>query len=330
MDGDTFVSALLSVIGYTAKEISRPVLNGVAMEFGDRVTVAAADGFRLAVRELRLGFPQPAGVSQVVVIPAEAVRVLGKLWKKAPGTAQVDLFADIAQMAVAKRPMEVAVNAAYIQARFGHVTLLTKLIQGTFPNYRQLIPNEFTSRVRVLDRDLERGCRAIEQVAKGGNNIVRLAWSDSTLSLSARAEETGEMNLSVPVMTEGGEGKTALSVQYLLAYLRGKEGMVEICVNTPSSPILFHHSGAPLVVVMPMFVQWDGEAPKQPQAAAAQGGGEETAATAATPEPTVAVAEGDEGGTPVEEVASEPAPEAKAPAEEAKPQQKRRGRKKQK
>ena len=264
LDGDILVLGLLSVVGYCVKDAARPILTGVAMEFGDRMAVAAADGFRLAIRDLPLGFPQPAGVPQVVVIPGRAVRLLGRLWKKAPGTAQVDLVTDLAHLAVAKRPLEMAVNAAYLQARFGRVTMLTQLIQGTFPNYRQLVPEKFAFRVRVMARDLEQGCRAIQQVAKDGSGIVRLVWSNSTLSLSARADEVGEIKLSIPVQTDGGEGKTALKINYLLAYLRGKEGLVEMRVNTPASPVVFHHSNSPLVVVMPMFVQWDGPpAPSQ-------------------------------------------------------------------
>lgn len=262
LDGDILVSALLSVVGYTAREDSRPILTGVAMELGDRVTVVAADGFRLAVRDLPLGFPQPAGVPQVVVIPGRTVRLLGQLWKKAPGTAQMDLVTDLAHLAVAKRPLELAVNAAYIQARFGRVTVLSQLNTGTFPNYRQLIPEKFAFRVRVMARDLEQGCRAIAGVAMDGSGIVRLVWSNSTLSLSAQATETGEMKLSIPVQTEGGEGKIALNVNYLLAYLRGKEGLVEMCVDTPSSPVVLHHPNSPLVVVMPMFVNWETSAPQ--------------------------------------------------------------------
>lgn len=231
------------------------MLTGVALTLGEPLEVAAGDGFRMAYQALPLAYPVAEGITQVV-IPADAIRTLGRLWEKAPRTAPLEQ--SLIRLVTARRRLELAVGNQMLEARFGPVTLVVHLIEGTSPNFRQLIPQEPTQKVRAFGPDLERAVRLVWYMAKGSSEIVRLTWSEDTLTVRARGEEVGEAETTVRVETQGEPGRVALKATYLLEYLRGRTGMVTMAVTDVSSPILFRHgpSTEGLVLVMPMFVQW--------------------------------------------------------------------------
>ncbi len=198
-----------------------------------------------------LSIPFPAEVK--VTIPARSVRVLGELWKKVPPA--VPLENSLINQVMSKRQMELAMGNG-LMARFGRVTLFSTLIEGSAPNFSQVIPKEPPLKVRVFAPELERAVRRCAQVARDEKDIVRLIWTEAALTVSAKNGEKGNVEAEVPVQTEGGAGKIAVNVSYLLDYLKGKEGLVSIGVKSPQDPILFRHGTTPLVVIMPMFVEW--------------------------------------------------------------------------
>jgi len=251
VDGDSLVGGLLSVAAYCTTEGDRPVLSGVALLLGDTVEVAAADGYRLAHQALPIAFPA-GGVDQVI-IPAESVRILAHLWNKTPRIAP--LASSLVSVVTAKKPLELALSQERLRARFGAVTLVATLIQGTFPDFRQLIPEDTPLTVRVFGPELERAVRRVQPTAKDGQSIVRLAWSEDTMTVSAKSDER-ETETTVPVTAEGGPSRTAINVSYLLGYLRGREGLVEMASRDDKSPVLFRYGSSPLVLMMPMQVNW--------------------------------------------------------------------------
>jgi hypothetical protein len=121
------------------------------------------------------------------------------------------------------------------------------------------------------------------------------------LVFSARAEEAGSLTASIPAHSQDGEGKIAFNIRYLTGYLAGKLGMVLLETSDPKAPGRFFCSGSPDVLLMPVFVQWDGspttepaadqpadeEAPGEPaggqQAPVDEGTAEEPAAAASPP-----------------------------------------------
>jgi len=251
VDGDSLVRGLLSVVDCCATDDARPVLTGVTLLLGDPVEVAGADGYKLAIQTLPIALAVE-GINQVI-IPAATVRVLAHLWNKTPRIAP--LSSSLVSVITAKKPIELALTRVRLRARFGAVTLVAQLIDGSPPNFRQLVPKDTPLTVRVFGPELERAVRRVQPVAKDNESIVRLAWSEDTLSVSAKSDGR-ETDTTVPVTAAGGPGKTALSANNLLGYLHGKEGMVELGVTDDKSPVLLRYGSSPLVVIMPMFVQW--------------------------------------------------------------------------
>ena len=152
--------------------------------------------------------------------------------------------------------MSLAFGDDRVVARFGPVFVGSQLIGGTPPNWKQLIPSEPPMQVRIYAPDMERAMRRVQKVAEDGSGTVRFAWGDGAMTVSAKAEEKGEVQATIPVDIQGDPGKIALNVKYLLEYLKGKMGLLTMGVSTPQSPVLFRYGGAPLVLIMPLFVQW--------------------------------------------------------------------------
>ena len=236
------------VVFAAASDESRPVLTGVNAEFeGDILTLAAADGFRLAVYKLPLAAP----VSQktTAIIPARTLAELNRL------------------AADQEEAIEIKVSASKGQVlfRLKDIELVSQLVQGSFPQYAQLIPQSFNTRAVVDVAQFLRATKTASIFARDGSGIVRLVIAPGgekapgRLSISARSEEIGDDVGEIDATVQGEEAKVAFNGKYLtdvLGVLR--EPQVALEVTSPSSPGVFRPVGVDnyIHVVMPMFVQW--------------------------------------------------------------------------
>jgi DNA polymerase III sliding clamp (beta) subunit (PCNA family) len=216
-----------------------------------------------------------------MIIPTQAVEVLEHLWKHSPKSIKTD--GNITQLALAKRLVDIGFDAGTITIQFGSVTVVSRLVQGTPPNWPALIPTP-TTRVKFFAPDLLLAVSRLKSIAKEGSGIARLMWSGKTMKVSAQGEsKSTESEID---LLEPSEGKIAMNHVYLRRYLKDKQSLVEMGTTDISSPILFQ-DGKSTVVVMPMFVQWDGEPVKEEKTEAPETAEETTAegVSAETPEP---------------------------------------------
>ncbi len=240
---------ITQVVFAAATEESRPVLTGINAEFeGDLLTLAAADGFRLAVHKL----PIAAKVSQqtTVIIPARTLAELNRL------------LAD-QEEAVA---LTVDPNKSQALFRLKNIELVSQLVQGTFPNYAQLIPQSYGTRAVVDVAAFLRATKTAAIFARDGSGIVRLVMAPGSgklapgkVTVSARSEEVGDDVGEIDAVIEGDEAKIAFNGKYLAEVLGVlSEEQVALEITTPSSPGVIRPVGVDnyVHVVMPMFVQW--------------------------------------------------------------------------
>ncbi len=238
--------AIGQVVFAAASEESRPVLTGVLADFsGDQLTLAAADGFRLAVYKLSL--PAPVEESVAVIIPARSLTELNRL------------------LGDQEEPLELTINPqrSQVMFRLRNVEIVSQLIQGTFPNYEQLIPQSHTTKAVVKLSDFLRATRSASIFARDGSGIVRLQIMPkdgaSKVSISARADEVGDNLGEIDAEVEGEETKIAFNSKYLVDVLGVLgEGDIALEATTSSSPGVIRPVGKDnyVHVVMPMFVQW--------------------------------------------------------------------------
>jgi len=231
-----------------ASEESRPVLTGVDAQFdGALLTLAAADGFRLAVYKLPLTTPVDQTIE--VIIPARTLAELNRL------------------MSDEEETVDITINPNKSQAlfRLKDTELVSQLVQGTFPQYSQLIPQSYNTRTVVDVAEFLRATKTASIFARDGSGIVRLVITSGSeltpgkLTISARSEEIGDDVGEIDAVIEGEEAKIAFNGKYLtdvLSVLR--EAQVALETTNPSSPGVLRPVGVDnyIHVIMPMFVQW--------------------------------------------------------------------------
>ena len=210
------------------------------------LTLAAADGFRLAVYHVATA-EAPAETVEVIV-PARALQELSRL------------------LADRDEPVALEINGARSTAlfRLSDVELTAQLIQGTFPAYNQLIPAGYQTRATLDAGEFLREVKTAAVFARDGSGIVRLQVSgggegSGKLTISARAEEQGDHQGEMDADVEGEEAKIAFNSRYLqdvLQVLGG--GRLALESTGPSNPGVLRPEGSEnyIHVIMPMFVQW--------------------------------------------------------------------------
>ena len=240
--------AIAQVQFAAATDDTRPVLTGIHTLAEDQtLTLAAADGFRLAVHKLALTDDVPERVE--VIVPARALREVERLLSDETGE------------------VEMSINSGRTQVLFkmGSAEIVATLIQGTFPNYGQLIPSSFTSRAEIEMKQFLQETRIAAIFARDGSGIVRIQLqpgedvAPGKLIISARAEEIGEHRGEMDVKIEGEASKIAFNSKYLQDVLQVLDcSQVALETSTPSSPGVLRPVGVEnyVHVVMPMFVQW--------------------------------------------------------------------------
>lgn len=225
---------------------SRPVLMGVLVVVeGEKVTMAAADGFRLSVRSASLASAVAAPVS--AIIPARALSELARI--ASDGEQAV-------QMVIPK-------GRGQVVFRVKDAELVSQLIDGTFPDYQQIIPRSHKSRTLVSTTSLLKACRQAEIFAREGSNVVRLNIKTSgelqpgEVEISANSEETGSNETLVEATVDGIPLLIAFNVKYLREVLEViKSPNVALETSAPNAPGVVRPVGDDhfLHVIMPMHL----------------------------------------------------------------------------
>jgi len=245
---DTFRGALERVVFAAATDDSRPVLTGVKVELSeDSFTLAAADGFRLAVETGKLGASVETEVG--VIVPAKTLAEVERLLSD--GSSTVELSVDG--------------NGRSAKFRLDTSEIVTSLVQGTFPDYEKLIPTSYGTKATVDLASMIQATRAASIFARDGSGIIRVVVSPGesdaggAVKIISRAEEVGWNENELDALVEGEETKVAFNSKFLMDVLNVMNGDdVDLETTTPSSPGVFRsakHEGY-THVVMPMFVQW--------------------------------------------------------------------------
>jgi len=248
IEPDALRTAISQVVFATASEDTRPVLTGVCCEFeGDTLTLAAADGFRLAVYKASLA--KPAGEKMEIIIPGRTLGELARL------------------LAEQEEAVEIAINQNKNQVlfRLKDVDIVSQLIQGTFPNYKQLIPQSYSTRAIIGTGEFLRATKTASIFARDGSGIVRIQVNPAEesvpakMSISASSEQLGDDKGEIDIEVEGEAAKIAFNGKYILDVLNVlREGQVALEATTSSSPGVIRPIGSDnyIHIVMPMFVQW--------------------------------------------------------------------------
>lgn len=229
-----------------ATDESRPMLTGVLTKFDqDRLTMAAADGFRLSVRSTAIDTAVSEPVQ--VLIPAKALTELARI-----SGEQED-------------PIEITITSARNQILF-HLTntdLVAQLIDLQFPDYEQIIPKRHSTRTVASAVELLKAGRAASIFARESANTTRLhivpggELTPGHIEIAARSDETGDNVGEIDATVEGDEIEIAFNIRYLLDVLSVMDTpQVILETTTAGSPGVIKPIGDDdfIHVIMPMHI----------------------------------------------------------------------------
>lgn len=201
---DLLVETAARVARSASRDETRPILRGVAWSFaGTTMTMVATDSYRLAVSEVELpeGGGGPDGDA---IVPSRALGELARIAPLVPGDT-----------------VEVRLRDAHALLRVGDreegpddVWLMTRLIDGTFPNHRQLLPEAYEHEIVVDRMELSEVVRRVALLAVR-NNAVRLHFSEGELRIRAQTADLGDASDALPVPFSGDPFEIGFNPEFL-------------------------------------------------------------------------------------------------------------------
>ena len=235
---DTVKKMLKKTSFAVSTDESRYVLNGIFISLKDhKMTMVATDGRRLALVDEEVDISEKSAGE--FIVPAKAVTELNRLLQD-KGDVEIKFGENQASFAL-KNDKDLS------------VLLITKLIEGNYPNYRQVIPGEPKERVPLNREELVQALRRAEIMTSEKANSVKLAFGKNTLAITANSPEVGEARETMAVNYKGTEMAIAFNPRYLIDALNAlTEDEVFFELIDELSPGVLKINGPFLYVVMPM------------------------------------------------------------------------------
>lgn len=214
---------------------TRYVLNGIFISFNEgKMTLVATDGRRLAMVENELEFPATHEIE--IIVPTKAIQELARL---------SGLEGDVL----------VKLQSNQISFEIGDSIIVSKLIEGNYPNYRQVIPGEKKERLDLNRESFFETVRRVSLLSSEKSNSVKLVFGPDNLDITANSPDIGEAKESMAVKYSGPEFAIAFNPDFLMAPLRAlDEEELHLDLIDEMSPGVLRAAGNFLYVLMPMRV----------------------------------------------------------------------------
>ena len=232
VDPSSLLKALRATLFASSADEAKQLLTGVHLRFNQkRLEAASTDGHRLAMltvedalqTEITADESEPDELA--VTLPARSLREVERLMASWKGNDPVSLFCERGQVVVLAADQMVT----------------SRTLEGTYPNYRQLIPDGFS---RTIDLDRRAFISALERIAvlaDQHNNVVRIATEPATglVQISADAQDVGSGSESLPAEINGDAVQIAFNVRYVLDGLKAMDcDRVRLSCNAPTTPAI--------------------------------------------------------------------------------------------
>jgi DNA polymerase-3 subunit beta len=246
LEAETFRQMIDQAVFAAATDESRPILTGVLAKFHQgALTLAAADGFRLAVTTADVGVDLDETSS--VIIPARALAELGRI--SADEEEKVELL--------------ITPGRNQVLFHLASKDLVSQLIEGSFPDYNQIVPKGHSTRSIVTAANLLKAVKVAFLFARDAANIVRFnvvpgnELTPGQMIVTATSAEFGDNVSELDASIEGEEIEIAFNARYMIDAL-SVLGTAEVALetSTPSSPGILRPVGGNdfLCVIMPMHI----------------------------------------------------------------------------
>jgi DNA polymerase-3 subunit beta len=193
---EAFMQTVSRVARSASRDETRPVLTGILMTAAAReLRMVATDSYRLSVKETKLETALEGSLEANV--PARALQELVRIAQQAPSDG-----------------LAVSVGQNQVIFELGDIVLSSRLIDGQFPNYRQLLPESVEHELRLAAGELTDVVRRISLLAQK-NAPLRLSFSEGTLTVSAQTPDVGEASEAIPVPFHGEAFEIGFNPEFL-------------------------------------------------------------------------------------------------------------------
>lgn len=199
-----------------SKDNSRPILAGILLTVGDgELRLVATDSYRLAVCDTRVQTEE----SFEAIIPGIAIH-------------------QVMSLQTMEEAVSIGTSENQVIFSSGNTTYVTRRIEGSFPNYRQLLPQSHNTSVTLEADDMANALRRAGVVASS-NPSVRLDVSDGSMTISASSPDQGDSTETIQVQTEGESVQIGLNYHYVLDGVDSMGGEVVLETQSPMQPAVF-------------------------------------------------------------------------------------------
>lgn len=242
LNAKDLVEAINLVAFTAAQDESRPVLTGVKIIFNEKeIQLAATDGYRLSLKTIKL--EAPVKLSSLI-IPARALMEVSRICSQ--------------EKELEKLTVTLAKDANQIIFTFNNVEIITRLIEGEYPDFTKIIPNEKTTQLVVNREELQRAVKTAALFAKDSANIVKLNIKNQILNIAANAPEIGDNEVALEIKQSGEDSQIAFNCRFLQEFL-SVYGQEELVLETMGSlkPGVFRvpADATYLHIIMPVRIQ---------------------------------------------------------------------------
>jgi DNA polymerase-3 subunit beta len=198
----TFKQAASQTVITASNDSTRPVLTGVLWQTNENnLYFVATDGYRLAEREVK-----KADIELNAIVPTTSMQEVLRILSD--DNEVIDILFDETQ----------------VRFRVNDSEVTSRLIDGNFPDYRQLIPSSSTTTFTVQKSELTQATKLASLFASGAGGNIRIDVADGAVTINSVASEYGENNSSITATIEGEDGSVSLNSRYLLEALAVMDG----------------------------------------------------------------------------------------------------------
>lgn len=237
--GKKLSEGISEVIFAASSNSSRPILSGMLMQGTDTsLKMVTTDSYRLAEKSLTIAKELPTDLHSI--IPARTMLEIGRIVNE-----------------YLKEDITLILSENQILFKIDNIELTSRLIEGQFPNYSQIIPQGCKSKLFIEKSELTQNIKRVALFAKENNNNIKLELDNTTnkLIITTDATQMGVEKAELDVKIEGESNKIALNAEYLLDVLNAlPQGVISISIDSKLSPALLTHEKVTdyLHIIMPL------------------------------------------------------------------------------
>ena len=193
-----------------AVDEARPILTGALLEVEDnQITMVCLDGYRLALRKGKL---DQSHENKKVIIPGKSLQEIGKI------------------MTEDDQKISITVSDRHVLFDLGYTRIVSRVLEGEYINYKQIVPEDYKTRVKVDTKILAASMDRASLIAREGkNNLIKLSLQDQQMVITSNSE-SGQVYEEIPILLEGKDLEIAFNSRYFMDMLKVLDDQ-EICLD---------------------------------------------------------------------------------------------------